>query len=389
GGQGLLTGFGGGQASSGGGTASVNLTQVGGAAVALGSTTSSASLPVVIASDQAAVSVKQATAANLNATVVGTGTFAVQNTTATPAGTNLIGKVGIDQTTPGTTNGVQTLSGSTTGVTQATAANLNAQVQGTAASGASNAGNPVKIGGPFNSTQPNVASGQIVDGQFTARGAEIVAPGVDGFPVTIGGGSAVTAHVITDSGSPTAAPQSGAWNIANITGTVSLPTGAATAANQPTNATAGSSSAGETGNMEMAAVTTASPSYTTGQTNYLSLTTAGALRTDASATTQPISAASLPLPTGASTAANQTSVQAPVAPATATATKANAAAGRYHATPDAVTDGQEDEAQMGPHGEGKVCPVDSTGACADPTLAVPVTQWPSSSANAAPLHNQV
>jgi hypothetical protein len=39
--------------------------------------------------------------------VTNAGTFAVQNTAATPAGTNLVGKVGIDQTTPGTTNGVQ------------------------------------------------------------------------------------------------------------------------------------------------------------------------------------------------------------------------------------------------------------------------------------------
>jgi hypothetical protein len=39
--------------------------------------------------------------------VTNAGTFAVQNNAATPAGTNLIGKVGIDQTTPGTTNGVQ------------------------------------------------------------------------------------------------------------------------------------------------------------------------------------------------------------------------------------------------------------------------------------------
>lgn len=38
--------------------------------------------------------------------VTNAGTFAVQNTAATPAGTNLIGKVGIDQTTPGTTNAV-------------------------------------------------------------------------------------------------------------------------------------------------------------------------------------------------------------------------------------------------------------------------------------------
>lgn len=39
--------------------------------------------------------------------VTNAGVFAVQNTAATPAGTALIGKVGIDQTTPGTTNGVQ------------------------------------------------------------------------------------------------------------------------------------------------------------------------------------------------------------------------------------------------------------------------------------------
>lgn len=56
----------------------VNLNQVGGSSYALGSAASVASMPVVIASDQAAVTVKQGTASALNATVVGTGTFAVQ-----------------------------------------------------------------------------------------------------------------------------------------------------------------------------------------------------------------------------------------------------------------------------------------------------------------------
>lgn len=79
----------------------------------------------------------QATAASLNATVVGTGTFAVQAastqsgtwniatvttltgiTNALPAGTNLLGKVGLDQTTPGTTNAVSLAQiGSTTTAT--------------------------------------------------------------------------------------------------------------------------------------------------------------------------------------------------------------------------------------------------------------------------------
>lgn len=47
------------------------------------------------------------------------------------SGSQIVGKVGIDQTTPGTTNGVQVLTGSTTAVTQAAAANLNATVVGT------------------------------------------------------------------------------------------------------------------------------------------------------------------------------------------------------------------------------------------------------------------
>lgn len=51
----------------------------------------------------------------------------------------------------------------------------------------------------------------------------------------------------------------------------------------------GSTTSGEKGPLIQGAVTTAAPSYTTAQTSPLSLTTAGALRTDASGTTQPIS----------------------------------------------------------------------------------------------------
>jgi hypothetical protein len=51
----------------------------------------------------------------------------------------------------------------------------------------------------------------------------------------------------------------------------------------------GSATAGQKGPIVQGAVTTAAPSYTTAQTSPLSLTTAGAVRVDASATTQPIS----------------------------------------------------------------------------------------------------
>jgi hypothetical protein len=58
-------------------------------------------------------------------------------------------------------------------------------IQGDSASGATNAGNPVKIGGVFNTTQPTVTTGQTVDAQVTARGAQIVATGTDTFNVTV------------------------------------------------------------------------------------------------------------------------------------------------------------------------------------------------------------
>lgn len=48
------------------------------------------------------------------------------------------------------------------------------QVQGNVASATTDAGNPVKIGGPFNSTLPTVTNGQRVDAQFSARGHLIV-----------------------------------------------------------------------------------------------------------------------------------------------------------------------------------------------------------------------
>lgn len=111
-----------------------------------------------------------------------------------------------------------------------------------------------------------------------------------------------------------AATQSGAWNVTNISGTVSLPTGAATAAKQPALGTAGAASAdvltvqgiasmtpllvnpgtaanwgvvtqgsttsGQSGQLGLAAVLSAAPSYTTAQSSALNMTTAGGLRID-------------------------------------------------------------------------------------------------------------
>ena len=73
---------------------------------------------------------------------------------ATPAGTNLIGKVGIDQTTPGTTNAVVP-----TGLT---------------ASGSSLTANPVTIGGRGSTAMPTaVSDGQVVNALMSKTGKVI------------------------------------------------------------------------------------------------------------------------------------------------------------------------------------------------------------------------
>lgn len=113
-----------------------------------------------------------------------------------------------------------------------------------------------------------------------------------------------------------AVSQSGTWNVTNISGTVSLPTGASTLAEQQTQTTAlqlidnlpntqGSTTSGQSGALALGAVTTAAPTYTTAQSNALSLTTTGLLRTDGSGVTQPVSASSLPLPSLAATSTKQ------------------------------------------------------------------------------------
>jgi hypothetical protein len=82
-------------------------------------------------------------------------------------------------------------------------------------------------------------------------------------------------------GGTVAATQSGTWNITNISGTVSLPTGAATEATLTKLPIAQSTALGSnSGPLVQGSVTTAAPTYTTGNINPFSLTTAGSLRGD-------------------------------------------------------------------------------------------------------------
>lgn len=120
-----------------------------------------------------------------------------------------------------------------------------------------------------------------------------------GIPIT--GTVTVGSHAVTNAGTfAVQAAQSGTWNITNISGTVSLPTGASTLAEQQTQTTSlqllddtvtaqGTALGTTKTSLIGASVLTAAPTYTTGQISPLSLTTAGALRTDSSGTTQPVS----------------------------------------------------------------------------------------------------
>lgn len=78
----------------------------------------------------------------------------------------------------------------------------NLTVVGAAASGATKSGNPVQMGGVFNTTQPTVTNGQAVEAQATARGAQIVATGVDAFNVVNATGSNIIGRVGIDQTTP-------------------------------------------------------------------------------------------------------------------------------------------------------------------------------------------
>jgi hypothetical protein len=105
--------------TGGGGGSDVNLVSVGGSSIALGQTTMANSLPITIASNQSALSV--------------------------------------------TATGGDLTSG-------------NQQIQGNIESGSTDFGNPVKVGGVYNATNPTVTTGQRVDFQTDSRGNLKVVP---------------------------------------------------------------------------------------------------------------------------------------------------------------------------------------------------------------------
>lgn len=194
-------------ANAGSGIFSENLTEVGGVAIALGQTTMSASLPVAFASNQSALPV-------------------------TLASTTITGTVGVTQSTsPWVVSGTVTANAGTGSFTvaQATGTNLHTVVDS----------------GSITVANATIAVTQ--SGTWTTGRTWTLASGTDSV----------------------AAVQSGTWNITNISGTISLPTGASTAAKQPALGTAGTASADVITVQGIASMT--------------------ALKVDGSAVTQPVS----------------------------------------------------------------------------------------------------
>lgn len=102
---------------------------------------------------------------NNDVVVTNAGTFAVQVSSALPSGTNGIGKLTANS---GVTIGAVELAAAQT---LATVSTVTAVTGGGVASGASDSGNPHKVGGKYNSTPITLTDGQRGDLQLDAKGS--------------------------------------------------------------------------------------------------------------------------------------------------------------------------------------------------------------------------
>lgn len=181
----------------------------------------------------------QPTAANLNATVTGTvaatqsGTWNITSiTNALPAGTNNIGDVDI-LSVPAPLNVIgagaaaSALRVQLSDESLSALENISVTVTNSAVEITNDAGNPIPVNGTVTANIGTIA-GVATETTLSAVNGKL--------PATLGQ-KAMTASLavaIASDQSAVPASQSGTWNITNVSGTVSLPTGASTSANQST-----------------------------------------------------------------------------------------------------------------------------------------------------------
>jgi hypothetical protein len=313
-------------AAGGAGGGNVNLTQVGSSAIAIGQGTMAASLPVVIASNQSAVPVSGTITANGTVSITGTvpvsGTVSMASLGSVAGGTagsssNLAAGVFVSAV-PTLTAGQQAglaldasgflkvnvaaggAGGGNVNLTQvgssaiaigqgAMAASLPVVIASNQSavpvSGTVTANGTVSLSGTIPvsgtvavSTLPALVAGSANIGTVAVTGTVPVSG-----TVALSGTSAVSGAVTVSSGTVTL---SGSPTV-TATGTVALAAG--TAVVGVVGNTQGSTTSGQSGPLIQAAVLTSAPTYVTAQTSPLTMTTAGALRVDGSAVTQPVS----------------------------------------------------------------------------------------------------
>jgi hypothetical protein len=306
-----------------------------------GQKTMATSTPVVIASDQASFPVSgsgnftivQATAANLNATVSGTITANIGTSGSLALDTSITGlQVSQASTTSGqkgsltqaavstsapsyTTGQTNPLSLTTTGLLRVDGSGATQPISGsiTANIGTTNGlaldatltGGTVKSinrGGAKGSTVAADITSVSIDANTQALHVQLAGQGAVGTPIRIDPTGTTTQPV---SGTITANAGTGSFTVAQataanlnatITGTVTSNIGttngiALDATLAKLTVAQGTAIGSNTQALVGGSVSTSSPSYTTGNINPFSLTTSGALRVDASSTTQPISGA--------------------------------------------------------------------------------------------------
>ena len=233
-----------------------------------GQATMANSAPVVVASDQSAVPVSgtfwqatQPVSGTIAATQSGTWNLTnISGTISLPTGaatettlSTLNGKIPSNLTVSATRLLVD---GS--GVTQPISGTISATQSGTWNVGL-NAGSNA-IGSITNTSFASTQSGvwtvglsagtnyigktRLTDGTTDAEVIPLAGYNAQAVAIVDGSGNQLTSFPVTNTGTfAVQAAQSGTWNITNISGTVSLPTGAATAAKQPALGTAGTASA--------------------------------------------------------------------------------------------------------------------------------------------------
>lgn len=102
-------------------------------------------------------------------------------------------------------------------LSQTTTGQLRVSTQGAVSSGATNAGNPNKIAGVFNTTPATVTSGQVVDLQTSARGSLLISSGSDPINTNVPANTLLSTYSVQITTNATTTPTASTAYVSSIT----------------------------------------------------------------------------------------------------------------------------------------------------------------------------